>query len=205
MTAPLTNMNPRERRLLGATVAVVLIGAAFLGVRGAIANLSRLNGRIDQLELELENLHQQFVQRGVVDAAYNALVTEHSSNLTVAQIHDHLLREIFELSRTTTPAAEGQPETVTQLVTIPTLEMGELKQGAEHREYRIQFDVPVAPLGSLLAFLQRIETSDQLLRIDRLEIGRSPGSQLVHASIEITRTVLDNPESADLQTDGAPT
>lgn len=192
----LANMNPRERRLLGATIAVLAIAAVFLGARGALANLRGLDGRIDELEFELENLEQQQVQRSAVDVAYQAVVTEHSSRLTVAEIHDHLRREIYNLAQVDLPAAEDQPASTMQLVSIPTLEMGELKEGDGHREYRIQFDIPVARLDLLISFLQRVESSDQLLRIDRLDIGRTPGSQSVNASLEITRTVLDDPEAA---------
>ncbi len=196
MSGRFAAMNPRERRLLAVTLSVVLIAGLFLGVRGALLHLRDLDGRIGQLEFELENLKQQYVQRDAVDAAYNAVITEHSSSLTVAEIHDHLRREIFKLAQVPLPATEDKPERVMQLVRIPTLEMGELKETNGHREYHIRFDIPAARLDRLLGFLQRIETSDQLLRIDRVEVGRVPGTQRVHAALEITRTVLDNPESA---------
>ena len=196
MNNRLADMNPRERRLLGATIAVLLLAASVLGARGALANLRSLNGKIDQLEFELVNLEQQHIQRSTVDAAYRAVVTEHSSRLTVAEIHDNLRREIYDLAQVDIPATADKPATTMQLVSIPALEMGELKEGDGHREYRIQFDIPVARLDLLIGFLQRIESSDQLLRIDRLDVGRTPGGQSVNAALQITRTVLDNPEAA---------
>jgi len=81
-------------------------------------------------------------------------------------------------------------------VRIPTLQEGQLTQGEGHREYQIRFQIPAAGLNYLLSFLQRIEESNQLLRIDNLDIGRPPDGTGVQALIQITRTVLDNPNSA---------
>ncbi len=188
-------LSPRERRLFGITLSVVALAAAALGVRAALANLRELDDRIAGLEFELDGLQQQFVQRGAVDAAYNEVVSEHSSRLTPSEIHDHLRRAIYDLSQVDFPARDDKPARTVQLVRIPTIDEGELKQGDGHREYRIRIDIPSATMNLLLTFVGRIETSDQLLRIDRLDIGRIPGTQTVHASMEITRTVLDDPSA----------
>lgn len=196
MGGALDKLTARERRLFGITVSVVLFAVAAWGVRAALANLRELDERIAGLEFELDTLQQQFVQRGAVDAAYNAVVSEHSSNLTTSEIHDHLRRAIYALSQVTFPPRDGKPARTVQLVQIPTIDKGELKQDEGHREYRIRIDIPSASLNLLLTFIGRIETSDQLLRIDRLDIGRIPGTQTVHASMDITRTVLDDPSAS---------
>lgn len=194
MTNPLAKMSAREKRLFAATFGVLFAGALFLGGRAAVSNLRSLDDSIDRLELEIENLQQQYVQRGAIDEAYDAVVTEHSSQLTAAEIHDYLRREIFSLAEVKFPATKEKPAQTMQLVRIPALDEGQLKQGAGHREYQIRIDIPSARLDFLLLFIERIERSEQLLRVDRLEIGRMPGGQTVHASMDITRTVLDNPE-----------
>jgi len=201
MAGGLDKISPRERRLFGITLAVVLFAAGSLGVRGALAELRGLDDRISDLEYELENLQQQYVQRGAVDEAYNSVVTQHSSRLTAAEIHDYLRREIYSLSQVTLPAKDDTPQRTMQLVRIPTIDEGELKEADGHREYRVHIDIPVARLDFLLAFIGKIELSDQLLRIDRLDIGRVAGSQKVHAALDITRTVLDSPD--DPTTGGA--
>jgi hypothetical protein len=192
MTDRIRQLNPRERRLLAITLGIVLICGVALLARAALSSLNRLDSDIAQFELD--NLTQQHVQRGAVEQAYNAVVTEHSSGLTAAQIHDHLRREIYGLSRMNFPATKNKPARTVSLVSIPTLPEGQLKLGAGHREYQIRVDIPVASLNLLLVFIERLELSEQLLRIDRLEVGRVPGGRQVHASMEITRTVLDNPE-----------
>ena len=196
MAGRLEQLSARERRLFGITLSVIVLAALALGVRGAIGNLRELDDRIGQLEYELENLQQQYVQRGVVDSAYTRVVSENSSRLTEAEIHDFLRREIYALSQVEFPARDDKPARTMQLVRIPTINEGELRQQDGHREYRVRIDIPVARLDFLLAFVGKVELSDQLLRIDRLDIGRTPGGQTVHASLDITRTVLDNPELA---------
>jgi hypothetical protein len=197
MAGRLGNLSARERRLFVVTFSVVLVAVAFLVVRGALANLRELDDRIANLEFELEQLHEQYLQRAIVDEAYESVVTVHSSRLTAAEIHDNLRREIYALTQVNYPGKDGKPPRTVQIVRIPTIDEGELKQGEGHREYRVRIDIPSARLAALLNFIGKVEMSDQLLRIDRLDIGRLPGGQTVHASLDITRTVLDNPEGRD--------
>lgn len=195
MTNPLERLNPRERRLLAATSSIILIGALLLLGRTAIATVLDLDDRIADRELEIENLAQQNAQADAVNAAYARVVTEHSSELTMAEIHDALRREIFRLTQVEFPATVDKPARTLQLVRIPTLQEGTLTEGVGHREYQIRFQIPGANLDFLLAFLERIEESEQLLRIDNVEIGRPPQATSVSAVMQITRVVLDNPEA----------
>jgi hypothetical protein len=197
MISPLDRLNPRERRLLVATAVMLALGAVLFIGRAAMGTVGDLNARIADRELELEGLTQQKVQAGAVNAAYSRVVKQHSSVFTVAEIHDNLRREIVRLTQVDFPGTAEKPAQKFQLVSIPALEEGQLTQGEGHREYRIRFQVPGANLDFLLAFLERIEESELLLRIDNLEIGRVPGSYGVYASVEITRTVLDDPEGVN--------
>ncbi len=195
MISPVANLNARERRLLTATVSVLTVAAIFLGARTGYATIRELDRQIADRELEIEGLRQQNAQAAAVNAAYDRVVTEHSSALTIAEIHDALRREIFRLTQVDLPAKDDKPARTMQLVRIPTLQEGQLTQGIGHREYQIRFQIPSARLDFLLAFLERVEESDQLLRIDSLDIGRPPDSTSVQALVQITRTVLDNPEA----------
>ncbi len=205
MSNPLANLNPRERRLLTATAAVLIVAATLLAGRTGFATMRELDRQIADRELEIEGLTQQNVQAEAVNAAYDRVVTEHSSALTVAEIHDALRREIFRLTQVDLPAKDDKPARTMQLVRIPTLQEGQLTQGVGHREYQIRFQIPGANLELLLAFLERIEESEQLLRIDNLDIGRPPDSTGVQALVQITRTVLDNPEAVIAEQDSSAT
>lgn len=197
MTSALTKLSEREKRLAALTL-VVIMGAAcvLLGLR-AYRHVASLDGKVAQIEQELLNLTQQSAQRSSVEAAYREVVAAHSSKMTKEEIHDNLRREIFSLARTIVPGKKGGPARQVELVKIPTLREGLLKEEGEgYREYQIQFRIPSTGVGNLMQFLRRIETSKQILRIDGLDMGRSPGSTKLHATLIITRTVLDSPDAA---------
>lgn len=195
MSRRVAKLSARERRLAVLTALVVIGAAAVFVGRLAAQHVTRLGTRIEQAELELENLTKQYMQRGAVDAAYRQVIAEHSSELTKQEIHDNLRREIYRLARVELPARGEKPARVVELVRIPALREGQLKEsGKGYREYHIRFRIPTAHINLLVQFLERIETSEQLLRIDMLKIMRSPQSSQVEAVVGITRTVLDNPD-----------
>jgi hypothetical protein len=190
------NLSAREKRLAVLTL-LVLVGAGCvllaLQARDHVASLDR---RIVQLEQELLNLTQQNAQRSAVEAAYLEVVATHSSEMTKAEIHDNLRREIFSLAKRTVKGKKGQPDRQVSLVKIPTLREGMLREEGEgYREYQVQFRILGTTLPNVMQFLQRIETSSQILRIDGLDLGRPPESTRVHATLVITRTVLDSPDA----------
>ena len=196
MSSVFTHLSAREKRLAVLTL-LVLVGAAcvMLGLQ-AHNHVARLDGKIAQLEQELLNLTQQNAQRSAVEAAYREVVATHSSEMTKEEIHDNLRREIFSLAKWNVTGKEGRPDRQVDLVKIPTLREGTLKdEGEGYREYQVQFRIPSTRARNLMRFLLRIETSRQILRIDGLDLGRSPESTQVHATLVITRTVLDSPDS----------
>lgn len=201
MSNPLERMNPRERLLLSLTGGMIMLAGFFLLGRTAIATVRGLDSNIGERELELENLSQQNAQADAVNAAYARVVKEHSSDLTVAEIHDALRREIFELTHMTMPAKGDKPARTVQYVRIPTLQEGTLTEGEGHREYQIRFQIPATSLEGLLLFIERIEASDQLLRVDSVEVARPPQMEAVSAVMQITRVVLDNPEATSRRSD----
>lgn len=196
MSSVIANLSAREKRL-AALVLLVLVGAGSLLLALKARNhIASLDSKMVQLEQELLNLTQQNAQRSAVEAAYRKVVATHSSEMTKAEIHDNLRREIFSLAKRTVKGKKGRPDRQVDLVKIPTLREGTLKEEGEgYREYQVQVRILSTTLPDLLLFLQRIETSTQILRIDGLDLGRSPESTRVHATLVITRTVLDNPDA----------
>jgi len=196
MSSALSNLNSRERLLAGVIGVLVIGGAlAFGGMRG-YNKLEDLDSQIARLEQELMTLAQQNAQRGSVESAYREVVSEHSSEMTVEEIHDNLRREIFRVAKVPVAGKDGKADRERILVRIPTLREGLLKEESEgYREYQIQFRVPQARLQNLVRFIQRIETSSQILRIDSLELTRAPDAKLVAAAFVITRVVLDAPDA----------
>ena len=194
----LAKLNPRERRLAVATISVLVGASVFVMGFRADGHLRALDAQIDQLEQELRTLTRQNAQFGAVETAYRAVVAGHSSELTKEEIHDNLRREIFELAKTQVPGKDGGPPREVMLVRIPTLREGTLKEDGEgYREYQIEFRIPSTRIGNLMRFLRGIETSSQLLRVDRFDLMRAPDSTSVQVSLEITRTVLDSPAPDD--------
>ena len=194
MSSVVSKLNPRERAMV-TVIGVLLVGGGlvFAGVQG-YNKIDSLDLEIDRLEQELLNLAQQNAQQGAVETAYREVVAEHSSDLSKEEIHDNLRREIFRASKTTVKGKDGKPDRERNLVKIPTLREGILKEESEgYREYQIRFRIPQARLRDLVRFVQRIETSNQILRIDSLDLTRAPQAKLVEASIVITRIVLDTP------------
>ncbi len=195
MSNPLARMNPRERLLLSVAGGMVVLAAVFLFGKTAVATVRDLDSNIGERELEIENLTAQAAQADAVNKAYASVVKEHSSDLTAAEIHDALRREIFELTHMKIPAKGDKPAHEVQYVRIPTLQEGTLTEGEGHREYQIRFQIPATSLEGLLLFIERIEASDQLLRVDSVEVARPPQMEAVSATMQITRVVLDNPEA----------
>lgn len=196
MSSVFAKLTAREKRL-AVFVVIVLVGAgSVLLVRQAYNHVAGLDSKMVQLEQELINLTQQSAQRSAIEAAYRAVVATHSTEMTQAEIHDNLRREIFSLAKRTVKGQKGQPDRQVDLVKIPTLRQGTLREEGEgYREYQVQVRILSTTLPDLLLFLQRIETSSQILRIDGLDLGRSPESTQVQATLVITRTVLDNPDA----------
>ena len=192
------NLNPRERTLLLITFVVLLVALlGLLGYKGK-NRIQQLDRRIAGFEQEVLNLNQLLLQKDIVDGAFRTVVSEHSTTSSVEEIHDSLRREIFRLAlaKPELPADE-QPNNpnLKYLVQIPRLQEGNLKEEGEgYREYQISLRIPRGTLLNVLMFMQRLEKSSMLLSIDRFEITRNPSKAIVAVSMDVTRTVLDNPE-----------
>ena len=193
------NLNSRERTLAVTVIALAALFALFIVAQRGMRQLHEADARIDLLEQELVILHEHLAQSALVEEAFRAVAVDHSTRLTKPEIHDHLRREIYRLAQRR-PAEPGTPILATgkgssdALVHIPVLREGIMnEEGDGYREYQIAFRIPSATIDDLVLFMERIRTSDQLLRVDALELARAPHGRNLSAMLEVTRTVLERP------------
>ncbi|MEK7793378.1 MAG: hypothetical protein AAB353_02560 [Candidatus Hydrogenedentota bacterium] len=190
-------LSAREKFLAVITVSLLSIGTVWGTVFKSFSSLNRLDRRIEALELELVNLEEQKSISESAEVAFRGLASEHSTLWTEAEIHDRLRREIFRLSllKPPAPAADMQDTVLTSqdhIVQIPRLREGTLTDDGEgYREYHLGLRIPPTVPSNLVAFLERLQTSKQFLRIDALDIFRDPSGTELSASIEVTRTIVD--------------
>jgi len=185
-----SKLAPRERRLAVAVVlALVFLLVTTTAVR-SVRGLNELDDLIDRLESDLRMYTELEARRVNVQQAYSVVAQQHSSEWTEAEIHNRLRQEIYRLARTNPDApADTQQE---NLVEIPTLRQGVLRNsGQGYREYRLNVNIPLTNLPTLIEFLIRLQSSPQSLRIDGLEIARGPQFTAVSARLDVTRTVVD--------------
>lgn len=201
------HLSKRERRLAQAVAILLLLFAGFGMVRNVLTQLDALDARIDNYQQDLVNYRQQIALRQRVEQRYSRIAAQHSSAWSESEIQDRLRQEIYRLALEEPPGLtpEGYPERSNDeqepLVLVPTLGEGALQEGGQgYREYMIAFRVPRAEFVDLITFLERLQTSPQSLRIDDLEINRSPLNTRVQATLQITRTIVDGTDtlSADV-------
>lgn len=190
--------NPREQKL--ALVVGVLLGAMLLMsvVQGSLLKLRQLDTEISRLQDDILMYHDLIGRKQIVESQYSRVATQHSSAWSAPEIQERLRQEIYRLARKTPPPLneEGIPTTTTStegnLVEIPALGQGSLGGATdeEYRQYSIGFRVPPTEFTAVLAFLERLQSSPQSLRIDGLELIRQPDNTQVTAHINLTRIIV---------------
>jgi len=193
-------LSERERYLALAVGGLVALFVVFGIVRGIVRHLDELGSQIVRLEDNLVNYHYQIARRESVERLYAEVASQHSSEWTIAEIHDRLRQEIYRLAQKVPPGLDEQgiPIQATNdqgsLVEIPSLGTGQLNtEELGYREYALQFRLPATDLENIVAFLERLQSSPQSLRIDRLELVRPANRKAWgSAAIDITRTVVDD-------------
>jgi len=182
-------LSPRERNLAIAAATAVTLVTLFFCANKAYTRISELNENIESLEHNLLYYIALEARSGSVDRAYQVVAAEHSSEWSAAEIHDRLRREIYRLAQKDPQAAPG---TVENLVEIPRLQTGVIKDSdLGYREYQLTIKVPPKDINSIMTFLVRLQASQQSLRIDGLELVRAPDGTQVGATIQVTRTIVD--------------
>ena len=195
---------PREQRL-GAVVAVLcLIMVCVMTGRKARNTISDLDRSIAQMQDAILNYTYQIGVKEGVERQYGGVAAQHSSAWSEAEIHDRLGQEIHRLAQKVPPQLDedGIPYSTTTnelLVKIPSLQQGTLSDGGKgYREYRLSFQVPNTESQPVLDFIERLQGSPQSLRIDGLELMRSPLGTKVTANIDVARVIVDGaPEEVE--------
>ena len=190
-------LSPSERRLalLAAICAVAAI--ALLAYRIAADRLALMDATIDSLQQELLAYEELVAQAGPVNVAFAAMASQHSSQWTQEEIHDRLRLEIARLSLRDVPPPGSPLPPVTNagdvLVSIPQMPLGSLVDNEDgYRSYQINFKTEPASIQNITLFIERLQQSEQALRIDNLEIVRQPLANVATANIRVTRTIIDD-------------
>ncbi len=190
-----TKLSSRERLLALIVLVMLMAGVVLIVGRRAQTRLRDLDDAITQRQETLLNYAHQLARSRSVGRAYARVAAQHSSKWTEAEIHDRLLQEIYRLAmrKPPGPGAAVSLDNQNVLVHIPTLRQGTLRQGGEgYREYELAFAIPYAEsIESVILFLERLQASDQTLRLDAVEINRAPTLRRVSAMVSVTRTVVD--------------
>jgi hypothetical protein len=189
-------LSGREQRLTLIVLVLVLSFFALAMVQGMFARLRTLDSTVGLLQDSIINYTWLISRKQEVETAYQKIARQHSSKWTEAEIHDRLRQEIYRLAQKVPPPLDekGIPVSTTtkagNLLEIPGLKEGTLHDPQQgYREYMLNFSIPEADFGHVIDFLERLQGSPQSLRIDSLELNRSPVSQTVAANITIARTV----------------
>jgi hypothetical protein len=207
MKLSLHKLSPSERRLALITGVCAVAAIVLLGYRIASDRLALMDATIDSLQRQLAAYEELVAQAEPVNRAFDAMASQHSSQWTQEEIHDRLRREITRLSLRNVPIpgspipAASNPGDV--LVSIPQMPLGSLVDHADgYRSYQINFKTEPAPIQNITLFTERLQRSDQALRIDSLEIVRQPLAAVATANMRVTRTIIDDvagpgPEDVD--------
>ncbi|HDP34967.1 MAG TPA: hypothetical protein ENN29_07645, partial [Candidatus Hydrogenedentes bacterium] len=191
------NLSEREQRLAVLTVIAATLMIVFFTFRRAQDRIDDLDREIDILEEQLVSFTGHLGHRDFIEAQYAAIAAQHSSEWTEAEIHDRLRQEIYRLAKNDPPPLDerGIPIDVAarsgNLVEI-SMGKGQMTEGGVgYREYRINLRIQPTYLNNIIEFLQRLHNSPQSLRIDALDLNRAPESDMVAASVDISRIVAD--------------
>lgn len=202
------SMSKRERTLALLTAAVIVALSGWFVAHRALGNLAQLDAEIESLETDLVNLTSQAARLEPVDQVYSEVVEAHSSEWTQAEIYAMLRAEIVRLSLVDPPPEGALPETYrgAKLIDIPTFPQGVLDDpGGGYREYHMRVRTNPTEIKNVAQFLQRLQESPQLLRVDRVEITRpNPAMRVVQADLTITRALVAEVEAGDAAPRRAP-
>lgn len=208
----LNKLSKSEKRLAALVVVLLGLAAAMVATFRCLDALDTLDATIESQQLALIEATKDAALAGPVEAAFETMAKQHSSQWTQEQIHDRLRVEIARLSLRDVPQ-EGAPiPAVTQpgalLVDIRSWPLGALDDSGEgYRTYQINFRTEPTSIQNIAVFLERLQQSPQALRVDGLELTRQPLSTEVTAAFRVTRTVIGSanaPRSKVAEADKGP-
>lgn len=190
-------MSRSERRLAALTGLCAVAAIALLVYRTASDRLALMDATIDSLQQDLLAYEELVIQADSVNEAFAAMASQHSSRWTQEEIHDRLRREIARLSLREIPPPGSPLPAVSSadavLVSIPQMPIGSLVDHEDgYRSYQINFKTDPASVQNITLFIERLQRSEQALRIDSLEIVRQPMANVATATMRVTRTIIDD-------------
>lgn len=192
------SLTERERKLVLVTSGLSLVLMSAWIVVQAVTTFSNLNSDLVRLEQELENLTRQQALGAGVQSAFKQVEAEHSSDWTEEQISDRLRREIYRLALRKPYSPNQSVATVSTsadsayMIKIPVLRAGTLTDFEDgYREYQVPIRIPRTTLRDLLLFIERLQKSPQMLRVDSLQVSRPPKGKIIKVTMDVTRTVVN--------------
>lgn len=191
-------MNPRERRLALTVLALVPLFALLLAARSAVGYVQRLDSTIGRLQSEIVDYNLKISKQDQVEKQYKDIAAQHSSAWSEAEILDRLKAELFRLAQKLPPELDeyGVPVTTIdqafgQLVSDPAVTPGALRETGEgYKEFAVSLRLERDDLRDIIDYLERLQNSPQMLRIDRLDLSRIHTEPVAEGEIDITRTVV---------------
>jgi len=203
------SLSRSERRLAAIAAACVVAAIALLAYRAASDRLALMDATIDRLQQDLLVYEELVAQSEQVNEAFAAMASQHSSQWTQEEIHDRLRREIARLSLRNVPPPGSPLPSVSNagdvLVSIPQMPIGALLDREDgYRSYQINFKTEPASIQNITLFIERLQRSEQALRIDSLDIVRQPVANVATANMRVTRTVIDDVDGPATPDETAP-
>lgn len=190
-------LSAREQRLALAVAALVSIFIVLMTVRGARDHLRGLDASIDSKQQDILNYTYLLAINQSVESQFRKVAMQHSSAWSEAEIQDRLRQEIYRLAQNEPPPLDENGIPVRTIgeggnLVVPSLQPGNLLPGGEgYREFALNLQVMAVPFTSMMLFIERLQGSPQSLRIDALDLMRSPMENYVSADIDITRIIAE--------------
>ena len=191
-------LSERERRLAGAALMLVPLFVFLSLGKAAYSHVQRLDERIEQLSQTIIEYNQNIAQTKSVNDQFKTIAAQHSSSWTEAQIQDRLKMELLRLAEKLPPPLkeDGTPAATQniafgKLVQTPQLSKGELRDSGEgYKEYHLSVNVPSTEFYDLISYMERLQDSPQMLRIQSMLISRTATETKAKLDLDIVRTVV---------------
>ena len=198
ITTFLEGLSERERRLATAVLALLPLFIFLVIGRAALSHVQALDAHIDGLSDRIVEYTGQIARKQSVDTQFAEIAAQHSSSWSEAEIQGRLRMELYRLAEKLPPplTPDGTPAATEnrafgQLVKTPELGAGALRDSGEgYKEYYLSVNVPTSEFYDAIAYLERLQGSPQMLRIENMILKRTPSTTEVTLDLDIVRTVV---------------
>ena len=175
----LTKLNPREKKILYVVIGMLVILVGYHGVwRPMMHKFSTLDDEIFATQMRLRKAKTLIRQKNdVVEASKKFVNLEKMDAGTDEEEIARLLNFIEQTARKdNTSLSDVKPQPV--------------KSDKVTKQYAVELNAE-GELRALIEFIYELEHSEQLLKIDRVEIVlKEEKSSILRTSLQVTRTVV---------------